>query len=556
LTRTKAVPALALALGVVAIAIIALLAHRTHASRHAELNLVEVKVQLNKLQNAPFRANAQTGGSPELARRLMREGKGRIGATLADLRDETSPPAQLRSLSGPLRADYAALDRIYALGITTAGYDERADRQSAVAARAARTAEAMLDDAGRYYERRAVRSQNQAGVGSAAVILLLLVAFGVYYRRAVQARCIANDLALDNQRLLAASRKEALTDALTGLGNRRALVNDLEVQLPRADEKRQLMLALFDLDGFKQYNDSFGHPAGDALLVRLAERLKAATGELGGAYRMGGDEFCLLVPAEPDGGDELVLLAAEALTEAGEAFDIGCSYGLARIPTEAASPQEALRLADQRMYAHKAEQPAAGREGRDLLLQVIAERGAGLGEHLSGVALLAGHTAERLGLPEHEVRRIRLAAELHDVGKTAIPETILNKPSALSDEEWEFMRRHTVIGERIIRAAPSLAHAAELVRYSHERFDGTGYPDALSRDEIPLGASIIAVCDAFDAMVSDRAYRTAMPIAVAVAELRGCAGTQFHPGVVEAFCDLVLEREPPARPRAVVLRGG
>ena len=108
------------------------------------------------------------------------------------------------------------------------------------------------------------------------------------------------------------------------------------------------------------------------------------------------------------------------------------------------------------------------------------------------------------------------------------------------------MRRHTVIGERIIRAAPSLAHAAELVRYSHERFDGAGYPDALSRDEIPLGASIIAVCDAFDAMVSDRAYRQALSLADAMAELRSCAGTQFHPGVVEAFCTLVGQGAPAA----------
>ena len=265
------------------------------------------------------------------------------------------------------------------------------------------------------------------------------------------------------------------------------------------------MLALFDLDGFKQYNDSFGHPAGDALLVRLAERLKAATEGLGSVYRMGGDEFCLLAAVAPGGGDELLLLAAEALSDTGHAFEIGCSHGLARIPAEAATPEEALRLADQRMYAHKADRPTIGRESTDLLLQVITERGAGLGDHVSGVARLAGDTAALLGLPEHEVRRIRLAAELHDVGKTAIPDTVLNKPSALSDEEWEFMRRHTVIGERIIRAAPSLAHAAELVRYSHERFDGAGYPDALSGDEIPLGASIIAVCDAFDAMVSDRA---------------------------------------------------
>ena len=544
--RTKAVPWLALVLGVVAIGAIAFLAHRTHASRHSELTLLTVKVELNQLQTAPFRANARTGGSPALAARLLRTGKGSIDAQLRELRSQSSPPAALRSMQAPLRANFATLDQIYAVGITKAGYDDRADRLSAIAGASAATIEGMLDAGGRDYERRAVRAQNQAGVGSSAVILLLLLAFGVYYRRAIRARAVAGDLAHENQRLLAASRREALTDALTGLGNRRALVNDLDAELPRADAEHPRMLALFDLDGFKQYNDSFGHPAGDALLVRLAERLRAATGALGSVYRMGGDEFCLLAAVQADAGDALALRAAEALTEAGDAFEIRCSHGLARIPTEAASPQEALRLADQRMYAHKAEQPAAGREGRDLLLQVIAERGPGLGDHLSGVARLAGETAERLGLPEHEVRRIRLAAELHDVGKTAIPDTVLNKPSALSEEEWQFMRRHTVIGERIIRAAPSLAHAAELVRYSHERFDGSGYPDALSRDEIPLGASIIAVCDAFDAMVSDRPYRDAIALADALAELRSCAGTQFHPGVVDAFCALVEQPVPAA----------
>jgi diguanylate cyclase (GGDEF)-like protein len=541
LIRTKAVPWLALVLGVIAIVAISLLEHRTHASRHSELTLLAVKVELNQLQTAPFRANAHTGGSPALARGLMRTGKGLIDGQLAELRDQPSPPPTLLAMQAPLRANFATLEQIYAVGITKAGYDRRADRLSAVAGRSAGAIEAMLDGAGRDYEHRAVRAQNQAGVGSAGVILLLLLAFIVYFRRAAQARAVAAGLHRENERLLSGSRREALTDALTGLGNRRALVNDLETELPLADAAHPRILALFDLDGFKQYNDSFGHPAGDALLVRLAERLKAATNGLGAVYRMGGDEFCLLAPSEPGGGDNLVRSAAAALSDAGHAFEIGCSHGLSRIPGEAATPEAALRLADQRMYAHKADRPTIGREGADLLLQVITERGSGLGDDVSGVARLAGDTAALLGLPEHEVRRIRLAAELHDVGKTAIPETVLNKPSALSDEEWEFMRRHTVIGERIIRAAPSLAHAAELVRFSHERFDGAGYPDALSREEIPIGASIIAVCDAFDAMVSDRPYREAMSPADALAELRSCAGTQFHPGVVEAFCTLVTQ---------------
>jgi HD-GYP domain-containing protein (c-di-GMP phosphodiesterase class II) len=195
------------------------------------------------------------------------------------------------------------------------------------------------------------------------------------------------------------------------------------------------------------------------------------------------------------------------------------------------------------MYEHKAGRASASRQSTDVLLQVLSERTPELDDHLSGVARLAARAAQQLGLPAHEVKRIRLAAELHDVGKTALPETILNKRGPLDDDEWAFMRRHTIIGERIIRAAPSLAHVAELVRSSHERYDGGGYPDALRGEEIPLGASIVAVCDAYDAMVSDRPYRDAMPIADALAELRRCSGGQFHPDVVAAFCSIADERE-------------
>jgi HD-GYP domain-containing protein (c-di-GMP phosphodiesterase class II) len=195
------------------------------------------------------------------------------------------------------------------------------------------------------------------------------------------------------------------------------------------------------------------------------------------------------------------------------------------------------------MYEHKATgRHSASQQSSDVLLKVLSERNADLRAHLDGVARLAELTAERLGLAEHEVRQVSLAAELHDVGKTAIPDEILDKPGPLDDHEWAFMRRHTIIGERILLAAPSLAPAAHLVRCSHERFDGTGYPDALSGDAIPLGSSIIAVCDAYDAMVSERPYRSAMSTRCALAELRECAGTQFAPRVVDVFCTVVAER--------------
>ncbi len=343
--------------------------------------------------------------------------------------------------------------------------------------------------------------------------------------------------------MAATSHEEARTDALTGLPNRRALIDDLDAQLANAGGKRSVVLALFDLDGFKQYNDTFGHPAGDALLARLGERLATAVDGIGNAYRMGGDEFCVLAPVEPARAETVVALAAAALTDTGDAFSIGCSHGMALVPSEAFSPVDALRIADQRMYEQKSTPLAASRQSTDVLLKVLSERHTGLRTHLSSVAGLAERIAERLGVGEHEIKQISLAAKLHDIGKTAIPDEILNKPGPLDQDEWEFMRRHTVIGERIILAAPSLAPSAGLVRSSHERFDGTGYPDALNGGAIPLGASIIAVCDAFDAMVSKRPYRAAMSTGDAVVELRRCAGTQFDPTVVEAFCAVAEETD-------------
>jgi HD-GYP domain-containing protein (c-di-GMP phosphodiesterase class II) len=139
-------------------------------------------------------------------------------------------------------------------------------------------------------------------------------------------------------------------------------------------------------------------------------------------------------------------------------------------------------------------------------------------------------------MSSHDVEQIRQAAELHDVGKVAIPDAILDKPGRLNDDEWAFIRRHTLIGERILAAAPALRSVATLVRSSHENFDGSGYPDGLVGSEIPLGSRIISVCDAFHAMTTDRPYRQAMSQSDAIAELRRCAGQQFDPAVVEQFC--------------------
>ena len=296
------------------------------------------------------------------------------------------------------------------------------------------------------------------------------------------------------------------------------------------------MLAIFDLNGFKQYNDTFGHLAGDDLLIHLAGRLKSTVRSMGKAYRLGGDEFCVVARVSGDECEELVGLAATALSDAHNAVAISASYGVALLPSQTTSAEGALRLADQRMYAQKTQgSRSAARQSTDVLLQVLAERTADPSHHNDNVARLAERVALTLGLNEHAIATVVGAAKLHDIGKVALPDAILDKAGPLNEDEWTFMRRHTLVGERIMLAAPALTGVAELVRFSHERVDGNGYPDQLKAGEIPIGARIIAVCNAFDTMVSERPYAAAKTTAAALAELHRCAGTQFDAEVVTAF---------------------
>ncbi len=354
-------------------------------------------------------------------------------------------------------------------------------------------------------------------------------------------------LTAENEQLIEKDSQRDTIDTLTGLPNRAALMRDLEAALEHAQTAPDLTLVLFDLDGFKPYNDAFSHPAGDALLVRLAERLRRSLDGSSSCYRMGGDEFCILATAGEKAGNALARRGAKALSEQGEAFSVSCSFGTAFLPREARSASDALRLADKRMYERKLTHASVTRESTTVLLKMLGERNPELISRASEVAELAVETALALGLPDNEVSRIKLAAKLRDVGKAAIPDMILNKPGPLDHEEWEFMRRHTQIGARIISAAPSLANAAELIRAHHEWHNGEGYPDRLVGDAIPIGAQIIAVCDAFGAMTSDRAYRTALTEEEALGEIGRCSGTQFGPQVVREFAKVMSRR----RPRAV-----
>ena len=323
--------------------------------------------------------------------------------------------------------------------------------------------------------------------------------------------------------LLAKTRLEAETDALTGVGNRRKLMIDLGATL---DARTTSVLMLLDLDGFKAYNDTFGHPAGDALLARIAEKLGGAVASEGEVYRIGGDEFCVLAGVGPERIDAFAAATAVSLEEQGPGFKITAAYGTVALPEEADGVADALRIVDGRMYDEKdGRRASAGRQSRDVLLRVLYERDARLQGHLSGLVELVRAVGEGVGLSEDELADVTLAAELHEVGKLAIPDSILLKPGPLNEEEWSFVRRHPLIGERILSSAPALAKVSGLVRSTQERMDGEGYPDQLAGEDIPLGSRIIGTCAAFVAMTSELPYRAARSPEAAVEELRRCAGT-------------------------------
>ena len=336
------------------------------------------------------------------------------------------------------------------------------------------------------------------------------------------------------ERLASVNEHHALHDALTGLGNRRKLLQHLDAALATG---RPWLMGLFDLDGFKRYNDTFGHPAGDELLVRLATRLREAMpGDA--AFRLGGDEFLILVAAE---GDMEVVLAqaAEALSEEGDGFQISASFGAVFMPEETSDPSTALQICDQRLYNEKSRRSDRRGRPQDVLLEALNAREPNLEPHSTDVAKLALAVGNGLGLDEAALAGLKQAALLHDIGKIGIPDTLLSKPGPLNEEEWSFIRRHTVIGERILAASPSLRDVARIVRSTHERVDGTGYPDRLHHEQIPIEARIISACDAYSSMTSARSYRPTLTDGGAMAELERCAGTQFDADVVRVLATVI-----------------
>ena len=380
-----------------------------------------------------------------------------------------------------------------------------------------------------------------ARVNVLAIILATAALVLVVVRLAVTFR--------ENSRLYELTHQEATTDALTGLGNRRQLLNDLARRLG-SDTVRPTLLMLFDLDGFKSYNDAFGHPAGDALLARLGAKLATVSGPAGSAYRLGGDEFCILATVGEGEAEPLIDRACEALTERGEGFEIETSFGAIMLPDEATDPSQALQIADERLYAQKYSRRGEGDRTMAALLEALSVRDPELQEQLAGVGTLAGDIGRMLGLRRDELEELDRAAQLHDLGKLAVPDEILSKPGPLDEREWAFVRQHTIVGERILRASPALRSVATVVRASHENWDGNGYPDGIAGEDIPLASRIIRACNAFVAMTSKRPYREALPVDEALNELMRCAGTDFDPSVVRVLVARVRDEQGAEAERA------
>ena len=353
----------------------------------------------------------------------------------------------------------------------------------------------------------------------------------------------------------------ALTDPLTGLGNHRHFHDRLEREL--SDSRAQgypLSLCLVDIDDFKRINDRFGHPGGDKVLAQLATNLRQG----GEAFRLGGDEFAILLPGRDEEGARI---AAEAIVERIAAVElepagpVTVSAGIATVPEEELDRDELVRRADSALYWAKEygknqvrvyrpdvieiaelQRLAAGPDraarfrAAASLARAVDARDAYTGSHSERVADLAARIATRLGVDREQVELTRLAGSLHDLGKLAIPEEILRKPGPLSDTERLVVERHPQIGFRMLESL-GVDPVADWVLHHHERWDGSGYPDGVGGDEIPLGARIIFVADAYDAMTSDRVYRGRLTDNQAIAELARCSGTQFDPEIVAALAE-------------------
>lgn len=346
-------------------------------------------------------------------------------------------------------------------------------------------------------------------------------------------------------KVLAKQRRDALNDPVTGLRNRTSLEADIAAAATAPGAG--WVLVLIELEGFEAHNDRAGYAAGDEVVRSFARQLVDAVIPLGGiAYRIAGSRLAVLVPAGDRPLGEIVLATTGSLQGDHDA-SVARSYGEVTIPEEASDSEAAFQIAGRRLSAHRQRQNrSARRQAHAVLMAALTARQPERRDDLRVVAYRSISLARRLGMSREEIDDIALAAELQDVGLLAVPEAVLEK-EVLDESERAMVRSHTAEGAKIIAAAPGLTTVARLVRSSAEHFDGSGYPDGLVGEAIPLGSRVIAAAVAFTAMTERRPYRDPVGPNEALAELRRNAGSQFDPRVVEALAmDLAEEAVPVA----------
>jgi len=331
-------------------------------------------------------------------------------------------------------------------------------------------------------------------------------------------------------------------DMLTGLYNRAYF----EKAFKGLDDEKYLPLGMImgDSNGLKMVNDVFGHEEGDKLLMSIAGIFKSVCGNDDIIARVGGDEFAVILPCTSSEKINSIISRIKQMCGFGIA-DLICpsiALGAAIKTGKDQDIKEVYKLAEDRMYNNKLVESKSIRSSILLSLKkTLEERTHETEAHAQRLKELAIQTGKNMELYDSELDELSLLAMLHDIGKIAIPDYILGKPAGLSEAEWKIMKSHCEIGYRIAVASPELAHIASLILSHHERWDGTGYPQGLKGEEIPLLSRIIAVVDAYDAMTNDRPYHAAVSSEAALEELESCSGTQFDPCIVEKVIEVIKQ---------------
>ena len=370
---------------------------------------------------------------------------------------------------------------------------------------------------------------------------------------------------IENAQLYALAEQKSRIDELTGLFNRRHFEERLKEEIARHSRYGDpFSLFIIDLDNFKTYNDVYGHPAGDTLLGQIGTIIKNSVRDADQAFRYGGDEFVVILP-QTVRGDAHVVAERVRVQIADEmekkSLTVTCSIGLASYPADGVIAGELVVAADTALYYGKwtggnrtyssskatSDPPDDARihGKRDglsavyALVSVVEARDRYVYGHSRRVNTYAVALAEAIGLSPDKVSRVSTAALLHDIGKIGIPDEVLNKKTKLTAENWEAIKAHPRLGTNIVSNIPQLLRCADSILYHHERWDGSGYPEGLKGEQIPLESRILAIADSFEAMSSARPYRPALSREEVMEELRKGTGTQFDPSLVEVFIGII-----------------